>query len=137
MRTYGPRRMIPAATSRRRGSSESASPAPDLSEFRLSVTSRGSSVDRSLDLLLFPEGLGDAHRTELGTAHRAEARPLVGFVGQRLVVHRPGSFRIQRQSKLLFPVELEPRLRQGVVTVAGPFPPAGDVRRMCGDLVGD
>ena len=77
------------------------------------------------------------HGAELRSAHRAEFRFFVIVVGQGLIVHGARGFRIERQGKLLFPVEFVAGIAQGVVAIsrAGTMP--GNIRSVSGDLVGD
>src|SRR5690606_17570811 len=55
--------------------------------------------------------LRDLHRAVLRTAHAAEVGALERVLRQRLVVVRSGGFRVERQFKLLIPVELETGFR--------------------------
>src|SRR5262245_41616002 len=57
----------------------------------------------------FADVLRDAHRAKLRAAHRAELRRLEDLLRQRLVVHRLGGLRVERQLELLLPVERETR----------------------------
>src|SRR4029077_6631381 len=54
--------------------------------------------------------LRDVHRAELQPAHRAEFRFLVKVIGKIFVVHGLGRRWIERQLKLLVPVEQESRI---------------------------
>ena len=79
--------------------------------------------------------LRDLHAAELRPAHRTEVRHLRAVGRQRLVVVRARGDRIERQVELIFPSELEPRLRQRVVPHLrardGPWPGRPRARRSC------
>src|SRR5579883_3028254 len=62
-----------------------------------------------------PQVVADAHRAELGPAHRAEVRGLRRLGRERLVVERPGGGGIERQVELVLPAELEARPRERIV----------------------
>src|SRR5438093_2142108 len=64
---------------------------------------------------LLADLLGNLHRAELRTAHRAEVRELGAVGGQGLVVELLRGVGIEREVKLITPAELEPRLGQRVV----------------------
>src|ERR1017187_9264775 len=81
--------------------------------------------------------LGDAHRTELWTAHGAEMGTLGRRRGQGFVVKLAGGFRVEGQVELVFQLEREARPRQGVVALACAWMPLGHIRRVGGDLVGN
>src|SRR5216117_1344937 len=86
---------------------------------------------------VLPHLLGDLHRAELRPAHRAEVGDLRALGGQRLVVELARRLRVEREVELVLPAELEARLRQRVVPLAGARMALGDVGRVGGDLVGD
>src|ERR1700733_5773764 len=77
------------------------------------------------------------HGAEFRSAHGAESCFLVVIVGQRLVVHGAGGFRVEREGELLFPVEGVAGVADGVVAIAGAGTVAGDVGSVGGDLIGD
>ena len=81
--------------------------------------------------------LGDLHRTVLGTAHAAEVGALEGVLRQGLVVISLSGLRVERQPKLLLPIELEARLGQRIIPILSPWATAGHIGRVGGDLVGD
>src|SRR3954468_15314928 len=77
------------------------------------------------------------HRAELRSAHAAESRFLVVVVRQRLVVHTASGVRIERQRKLLVPVEGIARMGDRIVPIACARTMPCDVGRMSRDLVSD
>src|SRR6185436_12309582 len=59
--------------------------------------------------------LGDLHRAEVRTAHRAEVRRLRPLGRERGIVELLRGLRIESEVELVLPAELEARLRHGVV----------------------
>ena len=74
-------------------------------------------------------GIGDLrlHRAVLGTTHRAELRLLVDVGGQSFIVIFLGPLRIERQLKLLVPVEGVAGPAELIVAVAGTRTMTGDI----------
>src|SRR5690606_10163195 len=62
-----------------------------------------------------PDVLRSPHRTKAWSTHRAEVRHLRALCRQRLVVVLPRGHRIERESELVHPPELEARLRQRII----------------------
>src|SRR5262249_2798982 len=60
---------------------------------------------------------GYPHGTEMRTAHGTEVCGLRAFARQRLVVKVAGRFGIECEVELIFPSELKPCFRDGVVAV--------------------
>src|SRR6202789_4255886 len=77
------------------------------------------------------------HRAEFRAAHRTESRFFVVVVGQSFVVHGPRRLGIQRQGKLLLPVEFITRVAERVIAVAGSRTPTRDIGGVGGNLVGN
>src|SRR5690348_14733379 len=63
----------------------------------------------------FPDLLGDLHRAELGSAHRAEVRGLGALGGKGLVVECLGGVGVEAEVELVAPAELEAGAAQCVV----------------------
>ena len=59
--------------------------------------------------------LADLHRAEVRPAHGAEVGLLGGMLGQRFVVELACLVGVEAEVELVFPAELEARLRQCVV----------------------
>src|SRR5271154_5239882 len=107
--------------------------------------SRAEQIERALPLLPVAfellvellDGAVDVHRAKLRPAHRAKLGPLEVLVGERLVVERLSVLRIDRETKLLLPVEGVPRPTERVVAIPRPRAVARNVGGVRGDLVGD
>src|SRR5205823_331133 len=81
--------------------------------------------------------LRDLHRAEVRPAHGAEVGELRPVRGQGLVVELARRLGVEREVELVLPAELEARLRERVVPLAGARMALGEVGGMSGDLVGD
>ena len=81
--------------------------------------------------------LGDLHRAEVRTAHRAEVRRLGGRRRQGLVVELTRGDRVHREVELILPAELEAGATHGVVPLAGARVTLGHVGGVGRDAVGD
>src|SRR6266404_1128064 len=81
--------------------------------------------------------LRDLHRAEFRAAHRAEMRPLVRFLRQRLVVEALRGVGIEPEVELVHPAEVEPRPRQRVVAQLRGGVAFGEIAGVRRDLVGD
>src|SRR6476620_11218150 len=75
--------------------------------------------------------------TEVRTAHRAAVRGLRALLRKRFIVEFAGGFGIERQIELIFPPELEARLRNRVVAVLRAGMAFGYIGGVGGDRVSD
>src|SRR5207253_1776773 len=77
------------------------------------------------------------HRAELWSAHGAESRFFVVIIWQSFIVHGARGLGIERERKLLIPIEFVAGITESIIAVlrAGAMP--RDIRRVCGDLVRD
>src|SRR5918911_4455442 len=95
--------------------------------------------------LLVEAGLGgvvahllrDLHGAEVRAAHGAEVRELGALLRQGLVVVLARDFGVEGEVELVFPAELEARLREGVVAELRAGVPFGEVGGVRGEAGGD
>src|SRR5271154_5517498 len=81
--------------------------------------------------------LGGVHGAEFRAAHGAELGFLVEIVRERLVVHGAGGLGIEGELELLFPIEEEAGIAEGIVAVARAGAMPSDIRGVGRDLIGD
>jgi len=81
--------------------------------------------------------LGDLHRAEFWPAHGTEMGGLRALMWKGFIVIFPCAIRIEAQVELIFPAELETRLRKCVVAKLSTWPSFGEIGCMSGDFVGN